>query len=405
MKQIFHYVFRGLLIVFSVGVVLLIVYKIYITFNVGDDVLFNDSHMMPQMKHINDEENGWENIKKAENVMYFPEEKSDLIDKMVTGENWDNAFAQELVMKNSDAFLYFDEALQKKYIVNPSQKSVDLKAIDIDFVIENTNFFRKLVKIRTIGVLYYFHEGQNMKGIDELDKITQFSYKIDQNERPLLIDVFINMSIHSTIEQANRYVLTKYALSREELNIIHKNRISIDHRDSLAHAFQLEYVVMKNSYNKMLYDPILLQENNIDVNRMRQPSFFWKPQQTQNMLMRHYEQAVQNSSHACNDVVPDIELKKIGYVSGIVQENGMGRTLINITEIPYHNVQMKRCRLEFQSLINDVAIASQLYRSEYGQFPISLTELDSKRYFAYNVADRMQIWDVAYDARTGQITQ
>ncbi len=405
MKQIVHHIFKGFLIVFSVGFVFFIMYKIYIIFNVNDDVLLNDSHMIPQMKLVSDDENGWDSIKKAQNFMYFPVEKSDVIDNMIMGENWDNAFAQELVIKNQDMFFYFDEALQKKYIVSPSQRDIDLKAIDIDFVIESTNFFRKIVKIRTIGILYYFHEGQNMKGIDELRKITQFSYKIDQSENPHLIDVFINMSIYNTIEHANRYVLKKYELSREELEAMHKNRISIDYRDSLAQAFRLEYIVMKNSYNKKMYDPILLQENDIDVNRMSQSSFFWKPQQTQNMLTHQYEQVVQNSLRACNDIEPYIEPKKIGFMSRILQENGIGRTLINVTAISYNNVQEKRCRLEYQNLINDVIIASQLYRSKYGQLPTSLTKLENDGYFTYNVIDRMKVWDLEYDVHTGQITQ
>lgn len=402
--------------------------RIYIVTNSADETLKDDSHLIPEIISVPDEENAWFDLKKAEEVMYYPKEKEELIIQMANGKEWDEEVAKELIDKNQEAYKYIEIASKKRYFANSSLVDLKIEEINANTIIESENFIRHLNRLYLILAKFNLLEDNFKTGFEEILISIDLSNKIKNNETgKTLIEYLIGMAISNTNYSFVENIFSQVSIHRDNSIVLQRKlEKSKENEKGLAESFKFEYVMMKNEADLlnsggdrrstlMDYNPYgieILKENpwffeyNSGMTISKTSPFYFKINKFKNMIADNYRRDIENSYRSCNSLIPyerTVDLNGSGKLKIIFTENAIGKILADIISVSFDGLQIKRCAEDFRITALQVQLASDAYKSDKGNYPETLDELRNSGYLATEIPDELHGWDLDYDNEMGRI--
>lgn len=343
MNKIFKIIILFLATIFALGVVFYVGFRIYISANSDDVELQDDSNLMPHTEAVNDEENAWTDLIKAEEVMYYPEEHDDVIQKMVLGETWDEDISQEIVEKNQEMYRYIDIALTKEFYANPSLMGLSIDEYDVDLPID-TNSARKLKMLYLVDAKNDLLAGEINRGIEKTASCIVLGNLITNSFFGIsMIDYLVGMDVANTTYDFIENNLLKIDLTDDNITLLQDN-LEIKGYNGLENIYKIEYYSYKNAIGDM--EESLGGDTPSYLQSKSSVPFYFKKNMTKNDLAFEFSRAIENTKRNCNDLIiyeKKFDTNRVGVLQGLLTENAIGKILIDMTAAPNDNFQKKIC--------------------------------------------------------------
>ena len=409
MKKVLKIIGAIILALIVLITILYIGLKIYISMNLDDEDLNDDSHMILKTADIPDEENAWFDLKKAGEAMYYPKDKEDLIKKMSSGEEWNEELAKQITEKNQDACKYIEASLNKKYLANPSFKGLKEEDYSATLVLESANFIRKLNRIYLISAKNSLLAGDFNKGLEEISNDLSLGNKFKNSSvGTTLIEYLIGLAVSENAYSLIENINSDFPIYKENSIILQKKlEESKNNKEGLAEVFKFEYLIMRNEANN-LSSKEYLKENIPEYSEEMSSRFpfYLKKNKFRNMILRKFERDVENSHRSCDNLIPfekEVDLSNKNKLALLFTENAIGKILIDITSISFDSVQEKRCKEDFRVTALQVQLAANAYKADNGNYPESIRDLEDYGYLAVEMPANLHGWNIKYDKNTGKL--
>jgi hypothetical protein len=244
MKKILSIIGKFFLVIFAILVVLYIGFNIYISLNSKDDELIDDTMLTPVVLDIPDNENAFIDLKKASEVMYFPQNYDALL-KQITSDNFDVRLAQNIIDKNQETYNHIEQGLHKEYLINPNINGVDTIKIS-PFLKVNNIFLRQLNTLLLLDARNNFETGDYNKGVNRVLQSLDIVHKLREKNNSIATDYFISLAINNKIIELVKAISSKSGFKKEYAIELQKKFGQTKREDFLKKGRGFEYVMMKN---------------------------------------------------------------------------------------------------------------------------------------------------------------
>lgn len=405
MKKVLVFFGKTIAVLLSFLVVAFIGLKIYFFANSGDEELLDNSHLVFETINIPDEKNGWFELKKAGEKMYYPEDKSELITEMVNGEAWDQKLVDELVEKNQEALEYFNKSAEYDFIVNPSRNNLSTENLNFDTVFESIPFYRNINKLNLILAKNEIKRNNLDRGISRFISSISVSYKI-ADKNILFIEYLLTLSVNTHNHSAISNTLNEISLRKDESIILQRELEK--NKENLAYVFKGEFWNTANSFQSMYKSEDLSETEKefIAKNLSNKSNFYLKPNKHLNALNKIATRNVENSYRSCNNLIPFETVDSIRYenpLSLFFTENAISKILIRLTSVNLDSIHKKRCAEDFDILALQVKLAANAFRNDNKRYPNDVEEIKKDGYLVAETPDSINGWDLKYDKSKGEL--
>lgn len=379
------YVIPGILGILIVG--LLISFSLLNIFWGRDEPPIDDSDLWLSKIEIPEQENAFYSLIQAAEKISLPQGKFELFTKMAEGEEWDSAFAKELIKNNEDVFGYFEKALNLPYFQIPEWQ--DPKVIEHEMNIPNISDFRDIAKLNSIKANYLLGQGKEKEALDLILKTIKMGQAIEDSPRPILVGYLVGMSIKEIGLQRLRTIIPKLTLSSEML----KNYMAeLDqfkaNEDGLIRAMKMEYISFTNTKSKIdaafvgkvpkqELEKVGIEEASLGIKASAQLNYLYKPNQTQKIFTEYYRNFIDNASKDCGKMksLGAKPLAPYSKIKMLFTENVVGKILRDVVAKAFSGLLDKKCLEDFSVIGTQTLLALKAYQIETNKMPNSLAEL------------------------------
>ncbi len=352
MKKLIKIIILLLSIVFAVGVVSYLGFRIYISANSGDVLLRDDFYLNPQIVEVLDEKNAWFDLKEAEKVMYYLEEDDEMIKKMAIGEAWNDEIAEKIIENNKETYKYINRALTKDFFVNPSVQNLSLQ----DY---NTNLLMETIAVRELNRLYLINaksdllQGKKNIGINKIAKSIDFGETLrDSSFGISMVDYLFGLGVAKTTYEFMENALPTLDITKEDVLFLHNKLELTKNHNELENIYRIEYFIMKNALNDIdLGDYIEVEAYDYPQFENLSHAFYFKKNMTKNDLANEFDKMIENSHRPCNDLVTSekkLDIKNTSKFGNYFTENAIGKILVYVISDTNQKFQKKICETDDQ---------------------------------------------------------
>jgi len=335
------------------------------------------------------EENAFYLLTKAGKEIDLPREKLKLFSKMVEGEEWDSEFAEELIIKNKEAFDDFEKALELPYFQLPELQ--DPKTIWVGMDLPSMLGIQKIGQLNSIRAYFLFLQGREREALDGILKTIQMGQMIMDSPRPVLISYLAGRSVKEVGLWRLRRMIPKLTLPSKVLkDYVAKLEPYKANEEGLIQALKMEYIwatQLKVKYDAA-YAGKLSEEDlkKLGMNGLssfpqpirRRNDFFYKPNQTQRMLAELYRDAIRNAAKNYYNEMKLLESQPLSPSSGIkvlFQDNLIGKILYDLARPNFRSIFKVKCFEDFYVVGTQTLMAMRAYQLRTHKIPRNLDEL------------------------------
>jgi len=339
----------------------------------------DDSDLDLKDIYIAKEENAYYDLMKIKDVIYYPTgEKNELI--LGEDENeWDEKIVEEILLKNEEAFQYFDDASQKPYFQDP-EWSIS-KNISSHITVKGLNTFRNIAKLSDTKAKNLVKKGRNVEALEESFKIISIGNKIKSSQLPL-----IEFLVGSSIESIGLKSMTKIV---KENNFTKKDLVSYSDKlsklsssnEHLKSVMKIEYILMKELLDleeldrgegMTKYSPIFRLINMTmpfnDTNK-----YYYKPNKTKLFFAEQARLDIkQVRDSACdNQYLENIKEDYSLDSTTFFEENFNGRYVFNLSSSSNLSRSWirKECQADFLFSAIRLQLLLEAYKKQNGSYP------------------------------------
>ena len=340
----------------------------------------DDSDLSLQMISIPDENNAYFDLIKIKDVIYEPEGKTKEILDMIDNKMWDEELAEEIISNNQEAFEYFSKAAHKPKFQNPILANPE--SINPNVILPSINYWRTMAHFSSIRASYLSKQGKDREAMQEALNSVYIGQKI-QDSQVSALDYLIAISMKETGLEAVQNVIASSNLSTNELkkyaqdmNQFYKNE------DGLVIVFKGEYYMQSLIINAFVNgDTEILgsytEEQGRNMPQKLKNNYYFKPNKTKAIFAEYARKNIENANEFCNSIQNvDVQmLTSSSFLKLYFTENAIGKMLHDITPTKLSSLNIKKCEEDSLIAATQASIAIKAYKSDYGQYPISLDEL------------------------------
>ncbi len=339
-------------VVFAVGVVSYLGFRIYISANSGDVLLRDDFYLNPQSAEVSDEKNAWFDLKEAEKLMYYPEEDDEMIKKMAIGEVWNDEIAEKIIENNKKTYKYIDIAVTKDFFVNPSVQNLSLQDYNTDLLME-TIAVRKLNRLYLINAKSDLLHGKKDVGIDKIAKNIDFGEILRNSSFGIsMVDYLFGLGVAKTTYEFMENTLPTLNITKDDAIFLHNKLELTKNHDELENIYRIEYFIMRNALNDIaLGDYIEVETYDYPQFENLSHTFYFKKNMTKNDLANEFDRLIENSHRDCNDLVTfekKLDIKNASKFRSYFTENAIGKILVDVISDTNQKFQKKICETDDQ---------------------------------------------------------
>lgn len=339
----------------------------------------DDSDLDLKDIHIAKEENAYYDLMKIEDVIYYPTgEKNELI--LGEDENeWDEKIVEEILLKNEEAFQYFDDASQKSYFQDPEWSISE--NISSYTIMKGLNTFRSIAALSDIKAKNLAKKGKNIEALEESFKIISIGNKIKSSQLTL-IQFLVGTGIESRGLQAMTKIIKENDFTKKDL-IFYSDKLSklSSSNEHLKSVIKVEYILMKESLDLVglgyedgmtKYSPVFRLINMTmpfnDTNK-----FYYKPNKTKLFFAEQARFDIkQVGDNACgNQNLENIKEDYFPDKATFFEENFVGRYIFNLAS-PFDlsgSWIRKECQEDFLLSAIRLQLLLEAYKNQNGSYP------------------------------------
>ncbi len=333
--------------------------------------------------------------------IYWPREKTELVDNIIRGKDWDEEFAKDLIKNNERLLIDFEKAVKSSNFQDPITQNP--KNIDMTTLLLSLGNFRNIAKLNLVKATELLKQGKEKEAFDEAIKVIQLGHLLENSPRGPLIEYLFGMSIKQMGLDWLRFVLPEANLSPENLSYYIRQLEGFkENEEGLIRVFKMEYISFSNTKTKYV-DPIIKGKASKERSEksgeeiLPQPAkilgrlnYFYKPNQTQRIFADWYRTNVNNAQKNYYKEMKFSEIRPLVPYSKIkilFTENLIGKILYDSTAGSLSGVHLRKCLdrkcLEDFSIIGtQTLMAIKAYKTETGEMPTSLEEELVPKYFS-----------------------
>ncbi len=413
MKKILRVTRKILLASLFVVLVLYLIFNTYVFLNRKDDRLMDDSHLIPVMLNVSNKQNAYPELKEAMEVMYYPEEKKDLILNMITENNWDGELVREIVANNQNIYKLIDDAVQKEYLVLPAVNNLQPSELSMKAVsgsLPDVSELRKLNRILLLGAKNDFDNNNFNDGVQKIINSLSISYKLRNKNNATIPTYIISTGLNKSTGRVIESLSNEGKLNREDGLKLQNELKKVENNSAVINSMKFEYLIMKNAVLDFKYQSFVdnynLGQSEI-INKRLGSSFYFKPNQTINLYNKLFTSEINKySSIDCRENGDSAYKRYIQNNNPIIllfKENAVGKFLVDLYATST-NIRNVVCDDFANSVKLQLLIALNAYKKDIGKNSKSLEMLHNEGYLISDIDDlRLSKVGLFYDKENGKI--
>jgi|GEM_PF-2973828 len=375
--KVYQKIFFG--VVVALGSIVFIGYAIF-GFNMlfrDYDPPFDDSHLiLPEVEMIKEgnlyiffEEGGCGFLEITDPLLFISEEQYDTYYKfIVDNPEW----AREIIEENKAVYRCLDRMAEHTHYTSPGDLGLWPE------IIINPGELLKIFRAGSFKSAYLFYQGNDKEALDLIINMAKVGTLMTEAPRPVFVETMVGVAVHATAFNGYPYS-EKVNISLEDAVLYAEKLAELElTEEAFARAIQMEYTYMAYSVD---HTAELMEKwgESGAASFLKQPSFFWKPEQTKRKFAEHYGPAIELKPE---EFMEDFHLEMMRPIellplSILVWDNMAGRVIISSTIMilnPWIRMQEIKDTIFLNRAIK-VALVLQAYEQETGELPANLTEL------------------------------
>lgn len=340
----------------------------------------DDSDLQLSAVNIPKENNAFFALSEVNNKVYWPTGQDDKLNNILSGRDWDDSLANDILQKNQQTLNSFEKGVALPVFQLPELQNP--KDFNANTIISSMSSLRNLAKINSIQASSLFRQGKEKEALDQSLKTVKMAQMVQDGQNGT-IGYLIGLATKE-IGLANLRSLIKDSKSSAEL-LIYENDLNKYKESKLALQKTLkgEYIMIINSQEEM--NKILRGEKPVEDNELLKdvPSFairssyFYKPNRTKLLFMGTYRGLVDNAGKNNYTEINHPEKKTVAWLV-VFTDNAVGKILSNIIDVGFDSLFTKRFEENLSVKETQLLLALKAYKQDTGNLPNSLNNLVPK---------------------------
>lgn len=363
----------------------------------------DDSDLRLEKVIVADSVNAYFDLIKLKDVIYYPDDKKQIIADMVAGKTWDAQLAQELISKNTEAFKYFADASMKPEYQDPA--SADPVDISPNSILPPLNSFRNTANLSAVRAISLSNQGRHKEAMDEAFRSVNVGQKILDSQGSL-IGYLVGSSMKSTGLRATQKILETSKIKTSELK---KYSQELDkyykNEEGLVNAFKAERysriwsleILHKGILNRQPFSNDPIEKGSTDVSWIMQelmdpspnftnlegryePSYYFQLNKSKLLEADLTRSQIDDANRTCADL-KGFNVKKLDLTSPaeiIKTENAIGIILRDAVAGSIDTVFSRKCQEDVLVGATQITFALKAFKNDTKKYPATLEELVPK---------------------------
>ncbi len=328
-----------------------------------------------------------EKLKESKEI-YWPADKTEKINEIISGREWDEELVKDILDKNNEFFEDFEKFIQSPYFQDPVFKDPSIFGIDMPLL--SFGQHRKFAKLNLLRSVYLFKEGKEKEAFNETIKVIKMGQMFQDAPLPSLIPHLIrSIEIKGMGLEALRTMIPETNLSADALKYYVKELDPFyANREALAKIFKGEYITLMNVKTKII-DPIVEGEKRSEEKEellqelipagstpLMRFSYFYKPNQTKRIFAEGFRRKVEIANEGrCGESWIEPLVPYSSKLKLLFTENLIGKIFHDIVMVSFGGVFHRRCLEDFSVGGTQLLIAIKAYQIENEKLPDTLEML------------------------------
>jgi hypothetical protein len=376
------------IVLITIGVIVLLAISLlflprFLNLFSKDIAPINDSDLQLQKVSVADSDNAYFDLTKLSGVIYEPKYKSQTILDMIAGKTWDDQVAEDIVLKNSQAFAYFAEAARKPKYQNP--ESADPANITPNMVLTPMNSWRQMARLSAIRAMYLAKQGKDKEALDEALNSVNIGQRI-QDSQTTLIEYLVAIAMKGVGLETVQKIIPNSKLTSAELKQYAQGLDKFyKNEDGLIMAFKGEYYIESWAIDSIVSgDTEALksvvgeeESQNPEIAKKIKDNYYFKPNKTK-LLFAEYARANIKSVNQSYGEIKATEVKPLTPTNPAklyTEENAIGKILHDVIAVSLTSVSMKKCQEDLLVGATQAMVGIKAFKNDTNNYPNSLNEL------------------------------
>lgn len=362
LRRIIEVIAKIFIALIVIAAVIIFVIPKFLSIFWGKDIEpINDSNMKLQVISIPEIENSFydlDKIKDAINTENIPEGVN-IVKDFLNSDEWNNNEIAILLNDNTQAFQYYDLAVEKGKFQSPVE--ADPNKVSMDSPIVPMNYWREMARLSGVKAIQLAKQGKSDEAINEAFKSIIIGDAIESSQG-FLITYLVGISIKKMGIDTLQKVISLTQVDSKNL-LDYKEKLNQYRAKDNDAQFKFEYLGIKktmidiaNGYGDFEEAGVLPINN-----------FYFKPNLTISYSYDFFNKIVAENNMSCGDnqeIVPIERVKmdsSIDFVKLYFTENAIGKMLYSLAAISLNNVITKKCEIntKLELLQNEISTATE----------------------------------------------
>ncbi len=381
------------IILITIGVIVLLIIGLlslprFLNLFAKDIAPINDSDLQLQKISVADSDNAYFDLAKLSGVIYQPEGKLQTIIDMVVGKIWDSQIAEDIVLKNSQAFAYFTEAARKPKYQNPELADpINITPNTVLTSISSISSWRPMARLSAVRAMYLAKQGRDKEALGEALNSVNIGQKIQESQASL-IEYFIAMAMKGIGLHTVQKIIPSSKLTSGELKqYIQAMDKFYQNESGLITALKGEYYIHSWAIDSIVSEDTEAlklvfgeeESQNPEITKKTKDNYYFKPNKTKLLFAEDAKANIKRANQFCGEI-KDAEVKPltpINLAKLYAKENAIGKILYDVMAISLTGANMVKCQEDLLVGATQAMIAIKAFKNDTNNYPNSLNELVS----------------------------
>lgn len=359
---------------------------------VGHDIApIDDSDLRLQKIVVADSENAYFDLVKLKDVIYYPDDKKQIISDMMAGKIvWDEKLVQELISKNTEAFKYFADASMKPEYQDPA--SADPVDISPNSILPPLNSFRSTANLSAVRAISLSNQSRHKEAMDEAFRSVNVGQKM-QDSQGSLVGYLVGLSMKGTGLRATQKILGTSKLKTDELKRYSQELDKYyKNEEGLSSSFRAEHYIAFSSVDLMtsaiVYKNIeaidlvnkFAELDGVTVDAKLMNSYYFEPNKTKLLVATSFRSLISDTNKSCWDVHGN-GMKNLDLASSTElysKENALGIITSETIASSLRSTVTKKCQEDVLVGATQIMFALKAFKNDTKKYPTTLDELVPK---------------------------
>lgn len=347
----------------------------------------DDSDLSLKVVTVSDSDNAYFDLIKLDSAVYEPEGKAQAILDMIAGKIWDDKLAEEIISRNTQAFVYFAEAARKAKFQDPA--SADPVNITPNTVLPAMNNWRKMARLSAIRAIYLAKQGKDKEAMDEALNSVRIGQKIQESQAHLVAYLVAIAMKGVGLETIQKILITSKLSNVELKQYAHDLNQYYENENGLINSFKGEYRIQSWTIDAMASGNTEILEQvagevlgekvgrNLEIAKKVKNNYYFQPNKTKLLFAENARVNIKNVYGPCGEIKAT-EVQKLtpaNFAKLYIEENAIGKILHDVIATSLNGMSIRKCEEDLLVAATQALIGIKAYKNDTKNYPAMLSEL------------------------------